>query len=117
VTWHAGPVQLFTVQPVGGQVTSQSGLDPQSTAHDEAWSHSTWQCSPAAQPTLHGAPGAHWTSQPLPPVAHAWLHGASSGQTQWSPSQTMSDEPQPARPVASAMANPVTRPAMTVMTA
>jgi hypothetical protein len=34
-TWHA-PVQLFTVQPVAGQVTSQSGLDPQSTEQDDA---------------------------------------------------------------------------------
>ena len=81
-TWHVGPVQLFTVQPVGGQVTWQSGLDLQSTEHDDAWLHSTWQCSPAAQPTLHGAPGAHWTSQASPPVVHAWLHGASSGQMQ-----------------------------------
>jgi hypothetical protein len=82
-TWHAEPaLQLFTVQPVGGQVTWQSGLDPQSTAHDDAWSHSTWQCSPAAQLVLHGSPGAHWTSQALPPAVHAWLHGASSGQMQ-----------------------------------
>src|ERR1044071_9250021 len=35
-TWHVGPVQLFTVQPVAGQVTLQSLLDPQSTEHDAA---------------------------------------------------------------------------------
>jgi hypothetical protein len=116
-TWHVGPVQLFTVQPVAGHVTLQSVLDPQSTEHDDAWAHSTWQGSPAAQPTLHGSPGAHWTSQALPPVVHAWLHGAASGQTQWSPSHTMSDEPQPARPVASARAMPVASPARMAMTA
>jgi hypothetical protein len=68
-------VQLCTVQPVAGQVTWHSGLDPQSTEHDDALLHSTWQCSPAAHPTEHGSPGWHWTSQASPPGVHSWLHG------------------------------------------
>src|ERR1041385_3994629 len=64
---HAVPTQLCTVQPVGGQVMWHSGLDPQSTEQVDALLHSTWQCSPAAQPTEHGSPGWHWTPQDPPP--------------------------------------------------
>jgi hypothetical protein len=56
---HPAPTQLFTVQPVAGQVTWHSGLVPQSTSHDEVLLHSTWQYSPAAHPTSHGSPGWH----------------------------------------------------------
>ena len=40
-TTHAVPTQLVTVQPRAGHVTWHSGLDPQSTLHDDALLHST----------------------------------------------------------------------------
>src|SRR5688572_10893222 len=52
-TSHAAPTQLRTVHSDAGHVTWHSGLDPQSTSHDDAPLHSTWQYSPAAQPTSH----------------------------------------------------------------
>ena len=82
VIWQAAPLQLRTVQPEAGQVTWHSGLVSQSTLHDDAALHSTWQCSPSAQPTEHGSPGWHWTSQARPPGSHAWLHGPPSAHTQ-----------------------------------
>jgi hypothetical protein len=58
VTSQLSPVQLVTVQPVAGHVTWQSSDPPQSTLHEEASAHSTWQ-SPLE---------SHWTSTgPIPP--------------------------------------------------
>ncbi len=43
--------QLVTVQPDAGQVTLQSSLPPQSTAHEVAELHSTWQSALLVQVT------------------------------------------------------------------
>jgi hypothetical protein len=82
LTTHRGPTQLFTVQPVAGQVTWHSGLDPQSTSHDDDSSQPTWQRSPAAHPTSQGLPGWHWTSQLSPPGVQSWLQSWASEHTQ-----------------------------------
>jgi len=82
VITHPAPMQLVTVQPVAGHVTWHSGLEPQSTSHDEVLPHSTWQYSPAAHPTSHGSPGWHWTSQLSPPGVQSWPHAWANEHTQ-----------------------------------
>jgi len=84
-----------TVHPLAGHVTLQSSDPPQSTRHDTASAHSTWQ-SPLASHVTSTGPAAPWTWHE-PADVQVCVHASLPVQAQASPVQEVVSLVHPSR--------------------